>query len=105
MFFQCINIRQVSWEVLKTAAFGLGFQHLPRNLANDNARKTMFDPYMNAQADRSWLGASVMKEMLCLDSNLFLYQDIFNVRKNKTKKKKKKKKKEDHRKEPFQGTW
>ena len=46
MFFQCINIRQVPWEVLKTAAFGLGFQHLPRDLANVNVWKTMFDPYM-----------------------------------------------------------
>ena len=27
---------------LKTAAFGLGFQHLPRDLANVNAWKTMF---------------------------------------------------------------
>ena len=32
MVFQCINIRQVPWEVLKTAAFGLRW-------------KTMFDPY------------------------------------------------------------
>ena len=46
MVFQCINIRQVPWEVLKTAAFGLGFQHLPRDLANVNARETMFDPYI-----------------------------------------------------------
>ena len=46
MFFQCINIRQVPWEVLKTTAFGLGFQHLPRDLANDNTWKTMFDPYI-----------------------------------------------------------
>ena len=45
MVFQCINIRQVPWEVLKTAAFGLGFQHLPRDLTNVNAWKTMFDPY------------------------------------------------------------
>ena len=45
MLFQCINIHQISWEVLKTAAFGLGFQHLPRDLANVNAWKTMFDPY------------------------------------------------------------
>ena len=45
MVFQCINIRQVPWEVLKTAAFGLGFQHLPRDLANINAWKTMFDHY------------------------------------------------------------
>ena len=48
MVFQCINIRQVPWEVLKTAAFGLGFQHLPRDLANVNAWKTMFDPYIGA---------------------------------------------------------
>ena len=47
MFFQCINIRQVPWEVLKTAAFGLGFQHLPRDLANVNAWKTMFELYIN----------------------------------------------------------
>ena len=46
MVFQCINIRQVPREVLKTAAFGLGFQHLPRDLANVNAWKTMFDPYI-----------------------------------------------------------
>ena len=46
MVFQCINIRQVPWEVLKTAAFGLGFQHLPRDVANVNAWKTMFGPYI-----------------------------------------------------------
>ena len=47
MVFQCINIRQVPWEVLKTAAaFGLGFQHLPRYLANVNAWKPMFDAYI-----------------------------------------------------------
>ena len=45
MFFQCINIRQVPREMLKTAASGLGFQHLPRDLTNVNAWKTMFDPY------------------------------------------------------------
>ena len=31
--FSCINIRQASWEVLKTEAEGRGFQHLPRDLA------------------------------------------------------------------------
>ena len=46
MVFQCINIRQVPREGLKTAASGLGFQHLPRDLANVNAWKTMFDPYI-----------------------------------------------------------
>ena len=46
MVFQCVNIRQVPWEVLKTAAFSLGFQHLPGDLATVNAWKTMFDPYI-----------------------------------------------------------
>ena len=45
MVFQCINIRQVPWEVLKTATSGLGFQHLPRDLANVDVWKTMFYPY------------------------------------------------------------
>ena len=45
MVFQCTNIRQVPWEVLKTAAFGLGFQHLARDRANVNAWKNIFDPY------------------------------------------------------------
>ena len=49
MVFQCINIRQVPWEVLKTTAFGLGFQHLPRELSNVNAWKTMFDHYNDKQ--------------------------------------------------------
>ena len=37
--FSYINIRQVSWEVLKTEAEGRGFQHLPRDLANVNTLK------------------------------------------------------------------
>ena len=48
MVFQCINIRQVPWEVLKITVSGLRFQHLPRDLANVNAWKTMFDPYITA---------------------------------------------------------
>ena len=44
MVFQSIYIRQVPWKVLKTAAFG--FQHFPRELANVNAWKNMFDPYI-----------------------------------------------------------
>ena len=51
MGFQCISIHQVHWEVLKTAASGLGFQHLPRDLANVNAWKTMFDPYSKPVQD------------------------------------------------------
>ena len=44
MVFQCINIHKVHRAVMKTAASGLDFQHLPRDLANVNAWKTMFDP-------------------------------------------------------------
>ena len=46
MVFRCINIRQVPWEVMKIEAYGLGFQHLPWELGNVNAWKTMFDPYI-----------------------------------------------------------
>ena len=53
MVFQCINIRPVPWEVLKTAAISPGFQHLPRDLTNINAWKTMFDPYNKSRRQRS----------------------------------------------------
>ena len=43
MVFQCINIRQVPWEVLKTTAFGLGFQHPPRDLPNVNIRQVPWE--------------------------------------------------------------
>ena len=63
--FQCINIRQVSREVLKTEASGLGFQHLPRDLANVNAWKTMFDPYSSSlfrrETKQLWLVCFPMK--------------------------------------------
>ena len=49
MFFWCINTRQVPWELLKTAASSHGFQNLPRDLANVNAWKNMFDPYNGIQ--------------------------------------------------------
>ena len=46
MVFQRINIRQVPRE-----ASGLGFQHLPRDLANVNTWKTMFDSYSEVRGD------------------------------------------------------
>ena len=52
MVFQCINIRQVPWQVLKTAAFGLDFQHLPRDLAVLMHEKNMFDPFIDSSV--SW---------------------------------------------------
>ena len=58
MIFQCINIRQVPMEVLKTAASGFGFQHFPRNPANVNAWKTMSGPYNKTPTE--------IHERLCL---------------------------------------
>ena len=45
MILSFINIRKVPREMLKTSGFALGFQHLPRDLANVNEWKIMFDPY------------------------------------------------------------
>ena len=68
MVFQCINIRQVPREVLKTAAYGLGFQHLPRDLANVNAWKNMFDPYIEAHYNR--LLCNIVKPFIDLSCKL-----------------------------------
>ena len=46
MILSFINIRKVPREMLKTSGFALGFQHLPRDLANVNEWKIMFDPYI-----------------------------------------------------------
>ena len=43
--FPCINIRLVPREVLKPEGAAKGIQHRPRNLANVNARKNIFDRY------------------------------------------------------------
>ena len=48
MILSFINIRKVPREMLKTSGssgFALGFQHLPRDLANVNEWKIMFDPF------------------------------------------------------------
>ena len=47
MILSFINIRNVPRQMLKTSSFALGFYHLPRDLANVNERKIMFDPYIN----------------------------------------------------------
>ena len=44
MILSLINIRKVSSGRLKTSGFALGFQHFPRDLANVNEWKIMFDP-------------------------------------------------------------
>ena len=47
MILSFINIRTVPREELKTLGFALGFQYLPRDLANVNEWKIMFDPYID----------------------------------------------------------
>ena len=47
MFVSSINIRWIPREVLKTSTTGLGFQHLPWDPENVNARKNIFDPYIH----------------------------------------------------------
>ena len=81
MVFQYISIRQVPWEVLKTVASGLGFQHLPWDLANVNARKTMFDPYTEAYGKEketlpitATLFGSTSKVSACLRKNFVTFR-------------------------------
>ena len=45
MILSFINIRYVPRGLLKTSGYALGFQHSPRDLANVNEWKIMFDPY------------------------------------------------------------
>ena len=44
MILSFINIRKVHSGRLKTSGFALGFQNFPRDLANVNEWKIMFDP-------------------------------------------------------------
>ena len=57
LFFPfCMNPAR---ELLKASAFGLGFQQLPRDLANVTAWKNMFDPY------------NVIKRVQCSEKHTF----------------------------------
>ena len=46
MTLSFINICKVPGEVLKTSGFALGYQHFPRDFANVNELKIMFDPFI-----------------------------------------------------------
>ena len=50
MILLFINSRKVPREMLKTEGEARGFQHLPRDLANANEWKIMFDPYIIVRA-------------------------------------------------------
>ena len=65
--------------------YGLGFQHLPRDLANVNAWKTMFDPYIVTWSVSMTLYVRVCAEMLLhlcpydfYESTLF-YKEIYRI--------------------------
>ena len=51
MILSFINICKVPRELLKTSGFALGFQHFPRDFANVNEWKIMFDPYIPSTID------------------------------------------------------
>ena len=40
--------------------FGLGLQHLPQDLANVNAWKTMFDPYNNSPVKKNYFDSNII---------------------------------------------
>ena len=58
MILSFVNIRKVPREMLKTSCFALGFQHLPRDLANVNECKIMFDPYITYYSTTCCIPAS-----------------------------------------------
>ena len=52
-FFNALTFTMSHGRCWKNLAFGLGFQHLPQDLANVDAWKTMFDPHI--ELERSYL--------------------------------------------------
>ena len=64
MFFQCHNIRQVPWEMLKTEAEGL---------ANVSACKTMFDTYIVTHMSRDIGKGGVIAYANCKGSGAGFY--------------------------------
>ena len=73
MVFQCINIRKVPWEVLKTVAFDPGFQHFPQDLAIVNAWKTMGEPYITCIFFKASTGAFHFPTLLAV---LYLFKKL-----------------------------
>ena len=77
---QYTNIRQVPRKVLKTTAWGPGFQHLPRDLTNVNAWKTMFDPYINKEEEEHMKIRGILKFNLMHLMHLFrMYQEHVSI--------------------------
>ena len=70
MTLSFINIRKVPREILKTSGFALGFQHLPRDLANVNEWKIMFDPMIDSAVEpfreKNNVIKSIREGIICL---------------------------------------
>ena len=72
-----INIRKVPREISKTSGFC--FQHLPRNLANVNEWKIMFDPYnvmgisLNISRDKTFHEINMMLKLNKLPREPYKY--------------------------------
>ena len=78
MILSFINIGKVPREMLKTLGFALGLQHLPRDLANVNEWKIMFDPYRKVQTYmHCYSKADFFKEMASRDADLIWRSNLF----------------------------
>ena len=89
MILSFINIRKVSRELLNTSGFALDFQHLPRDLANVNEWKIMFDPYIHKKFSlkirvssalfdlKSWLNGYDIYNPEVLTGHLFFFLLFF----------------------------
>ena len=73
MSLSFINIRKVTWKMLKTSGFALGFQHFHRDLANVKEWKIMFDPSIGTcNFFFSFFFGELSKFILLLSSNTHL---------------------------------
>ena len=71
-----INIRKVPREMLKTSGFALGFQHFPRDFANVNEWKIMFDPY---HTKLPWSLLILLMTFVIIFNNWFHKVQMFSV--------------------------
>ena len=77
--FSCINILQVSWEVLKTEAEGRGFQHLPRDLVNVNAFKNHARMLLLHKNWKHLLHFALFITLFCFTFSPMFHEHNFNV--------------------------
>ena len=77
--FPCINICWVSREVLKTEGAARGLQHRPRNPANVNARKNMFDRYYCIKVSFRAVARCILLALVCFDFFKSAHEDNFHL--------------------------